>query len=177
MIARAAESNPTCFSEIPLKDLERTLIPSYLRLARYLDNNWGLTKFCVSQFKGQRVSVKKAEITKLKQLLSRSKSFDGMNDIVGFWTGEEEFAEIVKTIEERPPLQHRLAMPEQETTTSTSASTPQGTQNPYPPGSGAPLLPSSIRTILPAMAFGHDPETPVPMPPESNSHSPLPPLI
>ena len=32
MIARAAECNPSCFSSEPLKDVERTLVPSYLRL-------------------------------------------------------------------------------------------------------------------------------------------------
>lgn len=35
MIARAAESNPSCFSPEPLKDVERTLWPAYLRLVRY----------------------------------------------------------------------------------------------------------------------------------------------
>jgi len=32
MIARGAESNPSCFSPEPLKDVETTLIPTYLRL-------------------------------------------------------------------------------------------------------------------------------------------------
>ena len=32
MIARGAESNPSCFSPEPLKDVERTLIPAYLRM-------------------------------------------------------------------------------------------------------------------------------------------------
>ncbi|KAG6333148.1 hypothetical protein ID866_5944 [Astraeus odoratus] len=32
MIATAAEANPSCFSSIPLQDVESTLIPSYLRL-------------------------------------------------------------------------------------------------------------------------------------------------
>lgn len=32
MIATAAESNPTCFSPTPLKDLEKTFVPSYIRL-------------------------------------------------------------------------------------------------------------------------------------------------
>ena len=34
MIATAAESNPTCFSPIPLVDLESTLLPSYVCLVR-----------------------------------------------------------------------------------------------------------------------------------------------
>jgi tRNA-dihydrouridine synthase 2 len=36
MIARAAESNPSCFSANPLKDVERNLWPAYLRLVRLL---------------------------------------------------------------------------------------------------------------------------------------------
>lgn len=32
MIARAAETNPTCFSSTPMIDLEKTLWPKYLRL-------------------------------------------------------------------------------------------------------------------------------------------------
>jgi tRNA-dihydrouridine synthase 2 len=35
MIARAAESNPSCFSTNPLKDVERNLWPAYLRLVRF----------------------------------------------------------------------------------------------------------------------------------------------
>lgn len=34
MIAEAAEANPTCFSPTPLKDLEQTFIPAYIRLVR-----------------------------------------------------------------------------------------------------------------------------------------------
>jgi len=32
MIARGAESNPTCFSSRPLKDVDTTLLPAYLRV-------------------------------------------------------------------------------------------------------------------------------------------------
>lgn len=34
MIARGAEANPSCFSMNPLKDVETTLVPAYLRLVR-----------------------------------------------------------------------------------------------------------------------------------------------
>lgn len=34
MIARGAETNPSCFSMNPLKDVETTLVPAYLRLVR-----------------------------------------------------------------------------------------------------------------------------------------------
>lgn len=34
MIAHAAEANPTCFSDKPLVDLDKTLVPSYIKLVR-----------------------------------------------------------------------------------------------------------------------------------------------
>jgi len=176
MIARGAESNPSCFSPTPLKDVEETLIPSYLRLSKYLDNHWALTKFCVNQFKGQHVNVKKAEAVKLRLRLSQSKGFDDLTDFVGAWTGKEEFEEIVKAIETNCPRQHRLEpvselSPPLESPIPTPTdhemqgeTTPLGTLNPHPPGSGAPLFPSNLRTLIPAMMSGHGPSTPSPTP-------------
>ncbi|RDB29464.1 tRNA-dihydrouridine(20) synthase [NAD(P)+] [Hypsizygus marmoreus] len=172
MIARGAESNPSCFSPTPLKDVERTLVPAYIRLARYLDHNWGLTKFCVAQLKGQHMDVKKAEATLMRQTLSQSKDFHGMSEIVGTWTGKEEFEDIVKTIEAYPPREHRLVVfdafapqptPSPPDEYEQPETTPPGTQNPEPPGSGAPFLPSNpLRGVLPAMLSGHDAVTPTP---------------
>ncbi|KAJ7157271.1 hypothetical protein C8R46DRAFT_1355627 [Mycena filopes] len=51
MIARGAESNPSCFSLSPLDNLELTLCPAYLRVAKYLDTNWGLTRFCIRPYR------------------------------------------------------------------------------------------------------------------------------
>ncbi|GLB43570.1 putative dihydrouridine synthase (Dus) [Lyophyllum shimeji] len=171
MIARAAEANPSCFSPTPLQDIEQTLVPSYLRLARYLDNNWGLTKFCVAQFKGQHVNVKKADATAMRQVLAQSKDFPGMDEVVGSWTGKEEFDAIVHAIEANPPRQHRLpailspaGVVEQRNEHEAQETTPPGTQNPEPPGSGAPFLPNSYRTVLPPMVTGHDATTPTPTP-------------
>ncbi|CUA76381.1 tRNA-dihydrouridine synthase 2 [Rhizoctonia solani] len=51
MMARAAEANPSCFdSSRPVRDAELEIIPEYLRLAKYLDNHFSNTKFCVQQF-------------------------------------------------------------------------------------------------------------------------------
>ncbi|TFK42019.1 tRNA-dihydrouridine synthase 2 [Crucibulum laeve] len=153
MIARGAEANPSCFSSTPLKDVEKTLVPAYLRLSKYLDNNWGLTKFCVNQFKGVKITVKKADSTALKQSLSQSKGFDGLESIVTSWTGEEEMHEIVKAIETRSPKDHRMIMPSPGVTESIATQaeeedesfiTPEGTQNPEPPNSGAPFLPNDF---------------------------------
>ncbi|KIL71376.1 hypothetical protein M378DRAFT_114474 [Amanita muscaria Koide BX008] len=188
MIARAAESNPTCFSPTPMVDLEKILWPKYLRLAKHLDNWWGLTKFCLAQFKGSYVTMKKSEATQLRNKLSQAKNFEDLSDLVdNSWTGEEVFREIVQSIESRPPREHRLIMPSQKAVpleSDDAASlaksicgspygspgsepgmiTPIGTENPEPPGSGAPLLPDEQRRPLPSMITGHNAVTPTPTP-------------
>ncbi|KAJ7146391.1 hypothetical protein C8R44DRAFT_600643 [Mycena epipterygia] len=170
MIARAAESNPSCFSPVPLIDVEKTLCPAYLRVAKYLNHNWGLTKFCVSQFKGKHVELTKSAQKHYRQLLNGTKGFDGLEEIVGAWTGEEDFGAIVKTIEARPPRLHDELREgdsgEMQPSENASASppvlvTPPDTTNPEPPGSGAPLMLALGRLDLP-MLTGLNPLTPTP---------------
>ncbi|KAJ6520503.1 hypothetical protein C8R45DRAFT_807957 [Mycena sanguinolenta] len=171
MIARAAESNPSCFSATPLADVERTLCPAYLRVAKYLDNNWGLTKFCVAQFKGKHVNVTKADQKHYRAILHGTKGFDGLEDIVGSWTGDDDFRDIVKTIQARPPRSHGVIAPrnepvmaadeESEPPTPPALVTPSDTSNPCSPGSGAPLMLALHRLDLPILT-GHDPLTPSP---------------
>lgn len=47
--------------------------------------------------------------------------------------------------------------------------TPQGTQNPEPPGSGAPLIPNELRKLLPSIITGDNAMTPTPTPVSSQS--------
>jgi len=102
MIATAAESNPTCFSRMPLVDLERTFAPSYIRLCRYLDNHWASTKFCASQFKGPHEDVRKSERKEIKDALNKAKSYADLDSYVnGVWDGDKEMAAIVRSIESR----------------------------------------------------------------------------
>lgn len=172
MIARGAESNPSCFSPMPLYDIERTLSPSYIRVSKYLDNNWGLTKFCVSQFKGKHVDFDKAAQKHYRQVLNGTKGFDGLEEIVGAWTGEDDFREIVEMIEARPPRSHAAARAEtarpvaetpveKEPSQDPPTSTPPDTVNPEPPGSGAPFMLALQHLDLP-MLTGGDPLTPTP---------------
>ncbi|KAK0466185.1 uncharacterized protein EV420DRAFT_1617508 [Desarmillaria tabescens] len=156
MIARAAEANPTCFSNTPLTDVEQTLVPDYLRLSRYLNNHWSLTKFCVSQFKGHHVNYTKKQEHALREAIVKSRSFDEVENIVGSWTGEQVFQDIAAAIEARPS--RRV---EHETEIDGDV-TPQGTQNPEPPTSKAPFMTEFIRTALPALISGRDPLTPTP---------------
>ncbi|KAJ7762304.1 hypothetical protein DFH07DRAFT_867505 [Mycena maculata] len=165
MIARAAESNPSCFAPVPLIDVERTLSPAYLRVAKYLDNNWGLTKFCVSQFKGKHVGMDKAAQKHYRQVLNGTKGYDGLEEIVGSWTGEQDFQELVEVIETRPPRLHDLSAggsePSDASITPPQLVTPSETTNPEPPSSGAPLMLALHRMDLP-MLTGGDPLTPSP---------------
>ncbi|KAH7886273.1 hypothetical protein F5I97DRAFT_1808645 [Phlebopus sp. FC_14] len=177
MIATAAESNPTCFATTPLRDLESTLIPSYLRLSKYLGNHWALTKFCVSQFKGPRTQISRAEAHDFKERIVRAKGFDDLTDLVGSWTGEHDFSEIVNTIQSRwpRPLIEEVTDPhgagleayveDQSSEEDSPLSTPPDRPNPEPPSSCAPLAPSSAgRMPLPAILTGSDMITPTPTP-------------
>ncbi|KAK0199170.1 hypothetical protein F5146DRAFT_1022402 [Armillaria mellea] len=156
MIARAAEANPSCFSNTPLTDVEETLVPDYLRLSRYLNNHWSVTKFCVSQFKGHHINYTKKQEHALREGIVKSRSFDEVEHIVGSWTGEQVFRDIAAAIEARPP--RRM---EYETETDGDV-TPHGTQNPEPPTLNAPFLTEFTRTALPALISGRDPLTPTP---------------
>ncbi|KAJ7053978.1 hypothetical protein C8F01DRAFT_996279 [Mycena amicta] len=168
MIARAAEANPSCFSSTPLIDVEQTLTPAYLRLSQYLDNNWGLTKFCVSQFKGKHVACGKNAQKHYRGILQAAKGFDtALEELVGAWTGEEEFREIVRIVEARGPRVRVLEEEEESPTPPTPPMlfTPPDTVNPEPPSSRAPLV--GIGSFNPQeipMLAGRDAVTPTPMP-------------
>ncbi|CAK5280789.1 unnamed protein product [Mycena citricolor] len=166
MIARGAESNPTCFDSKPLCDLESTFVPAYLRVARYLDNNWGLTKFCVSQFKTKHVNFDKAAQKRYREILHSTKGFDGLEEIVGDWTGEEDFKEIVRIIEARPPRtraqMENLSSSPSPVPSESLICTPPDTVNPEPPGSGVPLLFTEHLVKDLAILKGEGPLTPSP---------------
>lgn len=101
MIATAAEANPTVFSAHPYTDLETTFIPSYVRLGKYLNNHWSSTKFCASQFRGEHSKGNRASQTAMKNAITHAKGYDDLDELVGPWTGEQVFAEIVEAIEAR----------------------------------------------------------------------------
>jgi tRNA-dihydrouridine synthase 2 len=187
MIARAAESNPSCFSKTPLTDVHETLVPSYLRLSRYLDNHWSLTKFCVSQFKSPHTKVNgKAEDKRIRDFVVKAKSFDDVAEIAGGWTGDGDFREIARAIELRevkvdePELSSEdlnveainvvsegsLLSKVVEQSSGNKYETPIGTQNPHPPGPDAPFVADFPRT-LPTLISGQDPITPTHTPPLS----------
>ncbi|RDX46718.1 FMN-linked oxidoreductase [Lentinus brumalis] len=146
MIATAAEANPTCFSPTPLKDLELTFVPSYIRLGKYLGNHWSSTKFCATQFQGRHENTSRNELKALREAIVRAKGYEDIEEHVAPWTGEQEFAEIVDAIERRggqraPPIALQpvalAPVPAPETTTKDDA---------YVPSDSAPAA-QSVPTI------------------------------
>ncbi|KAF9566940.1 tRNA-dihydrouridine synthase 2 [Agrocybe pediades] len=169
MIARGAEANPSCFSPEPLTDVETTFVPAYLRLSRYLQNHFSLTKFCVNQFKGTRVAVTKADHHALHQQLSKAKEYKDLEDIMGTGSGEDDFKKVVKAIEERSPREHRMILETAETKQPFLTITPEGTQNPEPPTLNAPFLPNDTSSTLKEVP-GRDAAT-TPTPISSHAHA------
>lgn len=139
-----------------------------LSQSKYLDNHWGLTKFCVNQFKGTRLRIKKAESQKLHQRLSVAKGYDAMSDILGSQTGEDEFREIEQAIASRPDRSHDIVNSTsvcqgQDEEEDTLLSTPPERENPEPPSLNAPRSPAHpLRMTIPAGVSGHDAPTPTP---------------
>src|SRR5436853_459156 len=132
--------------------------------SQYLQNHFSLTKFCVNQFKGARVAVSKAESLALRQVLSQAKDYSSLMDIAGPSSGENDFQQIVNAIKEHPPKDHRMIIDRHKRDYGDEAVdsvTPKGTQNPEPPGSGAPFLPNDISRVL-AKIPGRDATTPTP---------------
>ncbi|TFY63686.1 hypothetical protein EVJ58_g3109 [Rhodofomes roseus] len=101
MIATAAEANPTCFSPTPFVDLERTFIPQYLRLGKYLGIYWGLTKYCAGMFEGKRTNRTRSELKDIRASIRGAKGYKDIEGYAGTGSGEEEFREIVQAIEQR----------------------------------------------------------------------------
>ena len=94
--------------------------------------------------------------------LSQAKSYSAVQEIMGISSGQEEFQQILDTIGANPPREHRMIIDTSSIVDSDEEKnfvTPVGTQNPEPPGSGAPFLPDgNFLSRIP----GHDATTPTP---------------
>ena len=98
------------------------------------------------------MEVTKSESHDLHQKVSRAKSYSDIQAIIGDSSGEEDFQSIVKAIEVRPPREHRMVLPAFHYMSPVGDNvivTPEGTQNPEAPTSGAPFLPNDFGKILP----------------------------
>lgn len=68
---------------------------------KYLNNHLSATKFCTGQFRGESVIGNRSTRTAMKNAITQAKSYEDLEELVGPWTGEQEFEEIVRAIEAR----------------------------------------------------------------------------
>jgi tRNA-dihydrouridine synthase 2 len=90
-----------------------------------------------------------------------------LTTLVGSWSGEEEFREIVNAIERRHrPQDHGVLSPQWEEVPvdDSTLHTPPESQNREPPVPETPRIPSNGRFPIPALVSGHDAVTPTPTP-------------
>ena len=112
------------------------------------------------------MDVTKAEIQALHQDIARAKSYSDLKHLMGDSSGEDDFKAIVKSLHDNPPRDHRMIINLEphglspELQDSAPMVTPEGTQNPEPPGSGAPFLPHDFGRALPLP--NRDATTPTP---------------
>lgn len=84
---------------------------------------------------------------------------------MGTLSGQEEFQHIVDAIGANPPRERMMILDASSTIDSNEEVeiiTPEGTQNPEPPGSGAPFLPNDMDRSLLSRIPGHNATTPTP---------------
>ncbi|CAE6440941.1 unnamed protein product [Rhizoctonia solani] len=111
MMARAAEANPSCFdASRPVRDAELEIMPEYLRLAKYLDNHFGNTKFCVQQFNSPTTPESSQALPKVArkafhQRISQVKNYNMMESALpgggGLGGGEKIMDEIKELMKRR----------------------------------------------------------------------------
>ena len=97
--------------------------------------------------------------------LSQAKNYSAVQEIMGISSGQEEFQHILDTLGANPPREHRMIIDTSSIVDSDEEKkliTPGGTQNPEPPGSGAPFLPNDIDGNFLLRIPGHDSTTPTP---------------
>ena len=84
---------------------------------------------------------------------------------MGISSGQEDFQHILDTLGAKPPREHRMIIDASSIVDSDEEKkliTPGGTQNPEPPGSGAPFLPNDMDGNFLLRIPGHDATTPTP---------------
>lgn len=114
----------------------------------------------MTQFSGKKIIGTKASVKQFKQRIAKAKGYTDLEDIIGPWTGEQEFQGIAAAIEARPPRK-RLVMQDSDVGTSSDV-TPSGTVNPEPPSSRAPGPDVTISYIPPCVS-SIDPPSPTPI--------------
>lgn len=96
-------------------------------------------------------------------ILSQAKSYSAVQGIMGISSGQEEFQQILDILGANPPREHRMIIDAPSIVDSDEEKkfiTPEGTQNPEPPG--APFLPNDMDGNFLSKIPGHDATTPTP---------------
>jgi tRNA-dihydrouridine synthase 2 len=96
MLARAAERNPSVFAN-EMKCNVTENYPRLLKLAQYLNNPWGNTKFLLSQFKPGSDMTKQRR-REVQDVISKSKTLEAVAS--GLEIDLEGGADVIKEIEE-----------------------------------------------------------------------------
>lgn len=110
MIARGAEANPSCFHESKaLQDPIEVIIPRYARIAHYVNNPFGNTKYCLNAMDfsgsngGKGKPGSKDRRKQLKTDLSRVKEYKGLFELLAV-----QQTEVTNLDELLPGLRERL---------------------------------------------------------------------
>ncbi|CED83822.1 trna-dihydrouridine synthase 2 [Phaffia rhodozyma] len=86
MIARAAESNPSCFLPDRPLDTSTVVVPELVRIAYHFENPWGNTKFLLGQFSPSPSPLSvlsKTESKALRERGTRCKTIEDLAEVYG----------------------------------------------------------------------------------------------
>jgi tRNA-dihydrouridine synthase 2 len=107
MIARAAESNPSCFAP-EVQDATTVVVPQLLSWAAHSGHNWGNTKFLLAQYKAAGPTLSKQQKKDAMAAVSRGKSVqevaEGLAIVVpdrDMTVSAERGAQFMRDLEER----------------------------------------------------------------------------
>ncbi|KAB5592040.1 TRNA-dihydrouridine synthase [Ceratobasidium theobromae] len=106
MLARAAESNPSCFdTSRPVRDAELEMIPEYLRLAKYLGNQFGNTRYCIQQFSSPSTPESRQALSKdarkaFRQQISQARSYEMLGQVIPGGGGLDGGEAIIREIQD-----------------------------------------------------------------------------
>lgn len=86
MIARSAERNPSMFCPTGPKDTVTEIIPRFLNLCHYIDNEWKNTRFLLNQFRpstGPISKLTKQQRREASEAIGRSKTIEEVTEKLG----------------------------------------------------------------------------------------------
>lgn len=106
MIARAAERNPSIFAPTGPQCNVTVIIPQFLNLCHYIQNEWRNTRFLLNQFKPSSAPISKLNKSQRKeavQAIGQSKTIEEVTERLGITldSGKTVLADIEAVIQAR----------------------------------------------------------------------------